>query len=50
MNDFLACDSDSRKCPRVGRVVRGGHDTKRAAVNAALAGYIDLCRRRELQS
>lgn len=27
---------------------RGGHDTKRAAVNAALAGYINLCKRREL--
>jgi Arc/MetJ family transcription regulator len=27
---------------------RGGHDTKRAAVNAALAEYINLCRRHEL--
>lgn len=27
---------------------RGGHDTKRAAANAALAGYINLCKRREL--
>lgn len=29
---------------------RGGHDTKRAAVNAALAEYINLCKRRELLS
>lgn len=27
---------------------RGGHDTKRAAVNTALAEYINLRRRREL--
>lgn len=27
---------------------RGGHSTKRAAVNAALAEYINLRRRREL--